>query len=166
MRLIRPALQLWVTTACATGTGPPPAGLSTGSGSPSPAPHAWTLKETEARLLDDVARRKPAQRDGRLVTVYYISDQGAADLLTDWFRRQEGVSKAGLNPTDGRTHVWGVGTREAGAVTVAEEQWWELVVEGPITTLGPPDVTAWVRLLQATPTDARWRLGPSFVADS
>jgi hypothetical protein len=165
MRLIRLALQLWITTACAAGTASPPAGEPTAPASPSPAPPPWTLKETEARLLDDVARRKPAQREGRLVAVYYISDQGAADLLSDWFRRQEGVSKASLSSTDGRTRVSGVGTREAGVLTVGEEEWWELVVEGPVTMLRPNDVTAWVRLLRAAPTDARWRLGPSFVAE-
>jgi hypothetical protein len=57
----------------------------------------------------------------------------------------------------------GAGNREAGAVYLAEETWWELVIESLPKELGPGDVAAWIRLLQGVPADTRWRLGPSIV---
>jgi hypothetical protein len=98
------------------------------------------------------------------VTVYYVTDRAAIDLLTDRFRRQEGVADVRLHESVSRTWAQGAGSREAGAVYIAEDEWWELEVESPIKGLGPDDVTAWVQLLRAVPDDARWRLGPSIVS--
>jgi hypothetical protein len=95
--------------------------------------------------------------------VYYVNDRTAVDLLTDWFRRQERVAAVRLHESVNRTRAQGAGSPEAGAVYVAEDEWWELEVESPIKSLGPDDVTAWVQLLRAVPADARWRLGPSIV---
>jgi hypothetical protein len=88
----------------------------------------------------------------------------AAELLADWFRGQAGVAAVTLRESDGRTRVWGTGTTQAGAVRIAEQQWWELLVESPATVLSAGEVTGWLQLLRTVPADARWRLGPSDVA--
>lgn len=98
--------------------------------------------------------------------MYYVSDQIAAGLLSDWFQRQQGVAAVRLHESPRRFRVQGIASRVGGAVAFAEEEWWELEVESPSGLLEPSDVTAWVRLLRAAPPDARWRLGPSIVAKS
>lgn len=158
-------LQLWLVTACTGGVASPPPGQPSPRHSPPPAAtETTTLEETEARLREDLERATPTQRRVSFVTVYYVNDRTAADLLTDWFRRQEDVAAVRLHESASRTRVQGAASREAGAVSVAEEEWWELEVESPIGALGPGDVTDWVRLLRSVPTDARWRLGPSILA--
>ena len=157
----RISLQLWILTACTgTATAPP--------GQPSPAPRpasvtpvTTTLEETEAQLKEEIARANRGAR--RFVTAYYVNDRTAADLLMDWFQRQRGVASLHLQEGVTRTHARGAGNREAGAVYLAEEIWWELVVESPAKELWPGDVVEWIRLLQGVPADTRWRLGPSIV---
>lgn len=124
-------------------------------------PEPTTLEETEAQLNQEIARTGPGTR--RLVTAYYVNDQTAADLLTDWFQRQKDVASVRLQDGATRTRVHGAGNPEEGVVYLAEETWQELLVESPPKELGPGDVARWVRLLQAVPADARWRLGPSIV---
>lgn len=165
MRLTRISLQLWVITACTGGVASPPPGQpSPRQSPPAAAPEATTLEETEVQLREEIARSTPMQRHRSFVTVYYVNDRTAADLLTDWFRRQEGVAAVRLHESASRTRVQGVASRAGGAVNIAEEEWWELEVESPTRALEASDVTAWVRLLRAVPADARWRLGPSIMA--
>jgi hypothetical protein len=99
------------------------------------------------------------------VTTYYASDHTAADLLADWFRRREDVAAVTVRETVGDTQAQGGGTTYAGAVRIAQQQWWELVVDGPAGALKARDIGAWLELLRAVPADARWRLGPSDVAE-
>jgi hypothetical protein len=165
MRLTRFSLQLWILTGCAGGMADPPPGQpSRGPGPTSVTPVATTLEETEAQLKEEIARAEPGHTQGRFVTAYYVNDRAGADLLIDWFQRQKGVAAARLHEGVTRTHARGAGSREEGAVYLAEEVWLELVVESAVMELGPGDVAAWIRLLQAVPADSRWRLGPTILA--
>lgn len=165
MLLTRISFHLWVLTACTGGVATPPPGQpSPAPGPASVTPVATTLEDTEAQLKEEIARTDAGPTPQRFVTAYYVNDRTAADLLIDWFQRQKGVAAVRLHEGVTRTHARGAGSRDAGAVYLAEEVWWELVVESPAKGLGPDDVAAWVRLLQAVPVDSRWRLGPSVVA--
>jgi hypothetical protein len=164
MRLSQISLQLWLVTACTGGVASPPPGQPSPPQTPNAAaPEVTTLEETEAQLRADITRTTPTQPHRRFVTVYYVNDRTAIDLFTDWFRRQQGVAAVRLNQSVSRTRAQGAGSREAGAVYLAEETWWGLEIEGPLKELGPGDVAAWIRLLQGVPADIRWRLGPSIV---
>jgi hypothetical protein len=164
MTLIRISFQLWVLTACTGPVGSPPPGQPSPAETSSPAtPVATTLEETESQLRRDLARTEPAHAPRSFITVYYVNDRTAADLLMDWFHRQKGVAAVRLHDTASRTQARGAGSREAGVVFIAEQEWLEVEVESPGKALGPGDVTAWIRLLQAVPSDARWQLAPSIV---
>jgi hypothetical protein len=123
---------------------------------------ATSLEDTEVHLKEEIERSDSGQRS--FLTAYYVNDRTAADLLIDWFQRQEEVASARLQEDLTRTHARGVGIRGARAVYLAEEIWWELTVESPLKKLRPADVAAWIRLLRRVPADTRWRLGPSVVA--
>ena len=127
-------------------------------------PVATTLEETEVQLKEEIAVTGPGEPGRRFVTAFYVNDRTAADLLIDWFQRHEGIAAVRLHEGVTRTHARGAGTRDAGAVYLAEEIWWELTVESPPQELGPHDVDAWIQILQGVPVDTRWRLGPSTVA--
>jgi hypothetical protein len=164
MTLTRISLQLWVLTACTGTTTSPP-----GRPSPAPAPTSvtpvtTTLEEIKVQLTEEIAITGPGEPGRRFVTAFYVNDRTAADLLIDWFQRQEGVAAVRLHEGVTRTNARGAGTRDAGAVYLAEETWWELTVESPPQQLGLGDVAAWIRILQGVPADTRWRLGPSIVA--
>jgi hypothetical protein len=167
MRLRRLSLmQLWVAGACAgSNVSPPPGHPAAPPLPPDVAPAAWTLGETEARLREVIPRLSTTAPHRRIVTTYYASDHAAAELLADWFRGRESVAAVTVRESVGRTHVQGGGTTYAGAVRIAEQQWWELVVDGPAGALNAGDIGAWLQLLRAVPADARWRLGPSDVAE-
>jgi hypothetical protein len=122
----------------------------------------WTLEETKVQLLEDLAQLSPEQRT-RFVTVYYVEDEAAAELLGDWLRRHNRVAAVGLGHVGDATQVRGVGNRYAGRLSVTEQRFWELVVESSPGMLDPSDVTSWLRLLEEVPRDSRWRLGPSLV---
>jgi hypothetical protein len=165
MTLTRISLHLWILSACTGGTTTPrPAQPSPAAGPASVTPVATTLEETEAQLKEEIVRIGQEQAHRRFVTAYYVNDRTAADLLTDWFRRQKEVAAIGLHEGVTRTHARGAGNRNAGGVYLAEETWWELEVESEAKELGPGDLAAWIRLLEAVPADSRWRLGPSIVA--
>jgi hypothetical protein len=161
MRLTRISLQLCVLAGCGGTATPPPGQPSAAPGPALAMPVATSLEETEAHLKDEITRNGSERRS--FVTAYYVIDRTAADLLLDWFQRQEGVASARLQEGLTRTHARGAGNRDAGAVDVAEEIWWELTVEGHPGELGTGDVAAWIRLLESVPADARWQLGPSIV---
>jgi hypothetical protein len=158
-------LLFWVGAACATGStspplGQPPAPYLTSAGEPT----AWTLGETDAALRRAIERGAADHSDRRITTTYYVGDQVAAEQLADWFRGRQGVAAVTLRDGGSRTHARGGGTEQAGAVSIAEQQWWELAVAGPPGPLAEGDVSGWLLLLRAVPTDIRWRLGPSDVA--
>jgi hypothetical protein len=164
MTLTRLSLQLWVLTACAGTTTSPPGRPSPGPGPTSVTPVATTLEETKAQLTEEIAVTGPGEPGRRFVTAFYVNDRMAADLLIDWFQRQEGVAAVHLHDGVTRTHASGAGTRDAGAVYLAEESWWELTVESPPQELAPEAVDGWIRILKGVPVDTRWQLGPSTVA--
>ena len=164
MTLTRLSLQLWVLTACAGTTTAPPGGPSPTPGPSSVTPEATTLEETKVQLREEIAVTGPGEPARRFVTAFYVNDRTAADLLIDWFQRQEGVAAVHLHDGVTRIHARGAGTRDAGAVDLEEENWWELTVESPPQELAPEDVDGWIRILQRVPVDTRWRLGPSTVA--
>jgi hypothetical protein len=164
MTLTRISLQLWVLTACTGTTASPPGRPSPAQGPISVTPEATTLEETKVQLTEEIAITGPGEPARRFVTAFYVNDRTAADLLTDWLHRQEGVAAVDLHEGVTRTHARGAGSRDSGAVYLAEEIWWELTVESPPQKLGPGDVEAWIRILQSVPSDSRWRLGPSVVA--
>jgi hypothetical protein len=163
MRVARVTVQLWLAAACSGGGASAPPGQP--SAQPSPLvsePVAWTLEETKVQLLEDLAQLSPEQRT-RFVTVYYVEDEAAAELLGDWLRRYEQVAAVRLGHVGDATRLQGVGNRYAGRLSVTEQRFWELVVESSPGVLDPSDVTAWLRLLEEVPRDSRWRLGPSMV---
>ena len=163
MTLTRFSFQLWVLTACATTTSAPP-----GRPSPAPAPAvtpvATTLEETEVQLQEEIAVTGPGEPGRRFVTAFYVNDRTGADLLIDWFQRQKGVAAVRLQDGVRQAHARGAGNRDAGAISLEEEIWWELTVESPPQELDREDVAGWIRILQKVPPDSRWRLGPSFVS--
>jgi short subunit dehydrogenase-like uncharacterized protein len=152
-----PVLLLWLGAACATAGAPSAMGHLSSAGEPA----AWTLDETAAALREAIKARSADHADRRLTTAFYVSDQAAADRLTDWFRGRPEVDAVELRDGASHTHVRGGGTEQDGAVQVAEAQWWELVVAGAPGPLTQGDVAGWLRLLRAVPADMRWRLGPS-----
>jgi hypothetical protein len=162
----RISLQLWVLAACTGTTTSPPGRPSPALGPTSVTPVATTLEETKVQLTEEIAITGPGEPGRRFVTAFYVNDRAAADLLIDWFQRQEGVAAVRLNEGVARTHARGSGNRSAGEVHLAEEIWLELTVESPPQELGPGDVEAWIEMLQSVPVDTRWRLGPSVVARS
>jgi hypothetical protein len=165
MTLTRLSLQLWILAACGGAAVSPQPGQPPPSPSPLPvAPVATTLEGTESQLREDLERAGSNQTDRRFVTTYYVNDRTGIDLLTDWFERQKGVAGVHLSDAVSQTRVQGAGSRDVGALDIAEEEWWALEVEGPLKPLGPDDVSAWLQLLRAVPSDARWRLGPSIVS--
>ena len=115
------------------------------------------------QLQEEIAVTGPGEPGRRFVTVFYVNDRTAADLLIEWFQRQEGVAAVRLHEGARRAQARGAGNREAGAISLEEEIWWELVVESPPQELDPGDVAGWIRILQDVPADSRWRLGPSIV---
>lgn len=127
-------------------------------------PVATTLEETRVALTEEIAVTGPGEPGRRFVTAFYVNDRTAVDLLTDWFQRQKGVAAVRLHDGTTRTHARGAGSRDAGAVYLAEDVWWELTVESPPQSLELSDVDAWIRILKGVPADIRWRLGPSTVA--
>jgi hypothetical protein len=164
MKVARLGVQLWLAAACSGGGASAPPGQPT----PQPAPRvsepvARTLKETEAQLLEDLSRVPAEQPTRRLVTVYYVEDEAAAELLSDWLRRHDQVAAVRLGHSADATRFRGVGNRYAGELSVTEQRFWELVIESSPGVLQPNDVTSWVRLLADVPRDSRWRLGPSMV---
>lgn len=162
MRVARAGVQLWLAAAC-SGGGVSPPGQPTPQARPRVSePAAWTLEETKVQLLEDLAQLSPEQPT-RFVTVYYVEDEAAAELLGDWLRRREQVAAVRLGHSGDVTRVRGVGNRSAGELSVTEQRFWELVVESPAGILRPSDVTSWLRILEEVPRDSRWRLGPSLV---
>jgi hypothetical protein len=164
-RIDAPLLLLWVSSACAGGSVSPPLGQPAPSLSSAAVPAAWTLHETEAALRRSIARRSAHPSDRRITTMYYVSDQAAAHQLSYWFRGRDGVGAVTRREGGSQTQVAGGGTGQAGAVRIAEQQWWELAVDSPVGWLGNREVSAWLRLLRAVPADIRWRLGPSDVEE-
>jgi hypothetical protein len=163
MRVARLGLLLSLAAACSGG------GVSAPPGQPTPQsrprvsePTAWTLEETRVQLLEDLAQVSPDQQT-RFVTVYYVEDEAAAELLGDWLRRDDQVAAVQLGHVGDATRLRGVGNRYAGRLSVTEQRFWELVVESSPGMLGPSSVTSWLRLLEEVPRDSRWRLGPSMV---
>jgi hypothetical protein len=125
---------------------------------------ATTLEETEVQLQEEIAVTGPGEPGRRFVTAFYVNDRTAADLLIDWFQRQEGVAAVRLQDGVRQAEARGVGNRDAGAISLDEEIWWELTVESPPQELDREDVAGWIRILQDVPADSRWRLGPSIVS--
>jgi hypothetical protein len=77
---------------------------------------ATTLEQTKVELTEQIAITGPGEPGRRFITAYYVNDRAAADLLIDWFQRQDGVAAVRMHEGLARTHAGGVVSREAGAL--------------------------------------------------